>query len=68
MEIKKILVTGSEGYIGSVLVPKLLKKGYFVYGVDKCYYGKYNKNKKNFDLIIDDFRNLTDSFLKKLIV
>lgn len=66
MEIKKILVTGSEGYIGSVLVPKLLKKGYFVYGVDKCYYGKYNKNKKNFDLIIDDFRNLTDSLLKKV--
>lgn len=67
MGIKKtILVTGSEGYIGSVLVPKLIKKRYFVYGIDKCYYGKYNKNKKNFNLIIDDFRNLTNSFLKKI--
>lgn len=34
MEIKKILITGSEGYIGSVLAEKLIKKGYQVTGLD----------------------------------
>lgn len=33
--MKKILVTGSSGYIGSHLCAKLLKSGYEVYGLDK---------------------------------
>lgn len=32
--MKRILVTGSEGYIGSVLVPMLMRKGYHVDGLD----------------------------------
>ena len=35
--MKKILVTGSSGYIGSHLCAKLLKAGYHVVGLDKNY-------------------------------
>ncbi len=38
-EIKKVLVTGGAGYVGSNLVPKLLKAGYEVTVVDLYLYG-----------------------------
>ena len=34
----RILVTGNQGYIGSVLVPMLKKKGYEVFGLDTGYF------------------------------
>ena len=34
----KILVTGSQGYIGTILVPMLTKKGHEVVGLDTDYY------------------------------
>ena len=34
----KVLVTGSRGYIGTVLVPMLIKKGHEVVGLDTDYY------------------------------
>ena len=37
-EIKNILVTGSNGYIGSFLVPLLKKSGYTVTGLDTAYF------------------------------
>jgi len=36
----RILVTGASGYIGSVLVPKLLKEGHTVIGIDSLIYGQ----------------------------
>ena len=37
--IKKVLVTGGAGYVGSVLVPKLLDSGYHVKVLDLYIYG-----------------------------
>ncbi len=38
--MKKIYITGGAGYVGSVLVPKLLEKGYEVTVLDLMIYGR----------------------------
>ena len=40
MAKEHILVTGAAGYIGSILVPELLTKGYRVTAVDNFLYGQ----------------------------
>ncbi|NLI07934.1 MAG: NAD-dependent epimerase/dehydratase family protein, partial [Thermotogaceae bacterium] len=40
MTSKKVFVTGGAGYVGAVLVPKLLKKGYEVKVLDLFLYGE----------------------------
>src|SRR3989338_6389479 len=39
-KLKNVLVTGGAGYVGSVLVPKLLVKGYRVKVIDLYIYGE----------------------------
>ena len=41
MREKKIMIGGGAGYIGSVLVPYLIKKGYSVTVVDLLWFGNY---------------------------
>jgi UDP-glucose 4-epimerase len=64
--IKKILITGSSGFIGEQLVKFFLKKNYKIYGLDKKLNKLKNKNlifykinlskKKQFDKIINKLK------------
>ncbi len=64
----KILVTGGAGYLGSVIVDKLLKNGYQIIVLDKLLFNQtsllqYTSN-PNFKFIYGDVRN--ESLLEKL--
>lgn len=37
---RNVVVTGGGGYLGSVLVPLLLERGYNVHVIDNFYFGK----------------------------
>ena len=57
----RILVTGGAGYIGSVLIPKLLSDGYQVTCVDNLLYEPTSlimaTSNKKFDLVVGDARD-----------
>ena len=60
--MKKIIVTGGSGFIGSNLVNYLINKKYFVINIDKLTYSsnKYDKNslsKKNYKFLKIDINN-----------
>lgn len=57
--MKTVLVTGAGGYIGAVLVPKLLSKGYKVKALDRFFFGKDKlEENSNLTLIQEDSRRL----------
>ena len=67
--MKKILITGGAGYIGSMLCTKLINLGHKVTVIDLL---KYDKNSlshlffsKNFKLIKEDVNN--NKFMKKVL-
>jgi nucleoside-diphosphate-sugar epimerase len=59
--MERILVTGGAGYIGSVLVPELLSKGYHVTVVDNFMYKQNSlagmSREKNLELVFGDVRD-----------
>lgn len=66
---RSILVTGGAGYIGSVLVPDLLKSGYKVTVLDNFMYGQNSLlgccSDKGFDVVRGDVRD--EAVLKPLL-
>ena len=67
--MKKILITGGAGYIGSVLIPILLQKNYHVTVYDNLMYGgdhlvHYVSN-KNFEFVKGDIRSSSLSRVTK---
>jgi UDP-glucuronate decarboxylase len=63
--MKKILVTGGSGFLGSHLTKKLIEDGNFVYCMDNNYTGSINnvsdlKDKPNFKFIEKDIRDDID--------
>jgi nucleoside-diphosphate-sugar epimerase len=56
-----ILVTGTEGYLGSLLAPLLMKRGHTVTGLDSCFYGDrslFQSNTPSPRRITKDLRNV----------
>ena len=63
----KILVTGTEGYIGSLLAPLLMQRGHEVIGVDTGFYVSgwlYNGRKLTAKTLNKDIRHITESDLQ----
>jgi len=56
----RVLVTGSEGYIGTILVPMLMERGYDVVGLDTCFlsYRHFIPGIRQFPLIKKDIRDV----------
>ena len=67
----KVLVTGAAGFVGSNLSERLLKEGYFIFGIDNVITGTNEnierlKKYRNFEFIKGDIVNLDGTSLAKL--
>ena len=64
---KRVLVTGSEGYIGSVMMPMLLSEGFDVVGLDVCFYADGNQTRAklpSYPIIRKDVRDVVPKDLE----
>ena len=60
--MKKIIITGATGFIGSKLVDRLINEDFFVYGIDNLITGSlYNlyhlNSNNNFEMLIEYYKN-----------
>jgi nucleoside-diphosphate-sugar epimerase len=62
---QRILVAGGAGYIGSVLVPLLLNRGYEVRVLDRLYFGEESLAdvRDRIELVVADVRDVPESAL-----
>ena len=62
--MKKILVTGGGGYVGTPLVDALLKQNYKVTVVDTFWFGNFLTKNQNLEIIKEDIRDLAIDKIK----
>ena len=62
----KILVTGACGYIGTVLVPKLLAQGHDVIGFDIMWFGNFLQSHPRLKVVKGDVRHSDEIDLDKV--
>ncbi|HUO43432.1 MAG TPA: SDR family oxidoreductase [Burkholderiales bacterium] len=55
--MKNILITGGAGYVGCLLVPQLLEKGYHITVYDTFWYGNHLPKHPNLKLVEGDIRD-----------
>ena len=59
MSVKKVLVTGAGGYIGTMLVPMLLGAGYAVRAIDRFFFGRgLLSGHGGLEILVEDTRKL----------
>ena len=56
--MKNIIVTGGCGYIGSILVNKLLDRKFNILVIDNMWFGNYLRESSQLKIIKDDIRNI----------
>lgn len=64
----RIIVTGSDGYLGSLLAPELIRRGHDVVGLDTGYYKErllYRSDDASPRTIVKDLRNIEISDLER---
>ena len=61
-----ILVTGASGYIGSILVPKLLKQGHRVTAIDRFFFGDTLPDDSNLIKIKSDARDFNNALMNNI--
>jgi nucleoside-diphosphate-sugar epimerase len=69
--MKKILVAGAGGYVGSVMCREFLKSGYHIVALDRYFFGLEklaDLNEKNLTIIRDDIRYFDEDVLKDVDV
>jgi nucleoside-diphosphate-sugar epimerase len=66
VKMKKILITGGCGYVGSELTKYLLEKNYKIKVVDTMWFGNSLKKNKNLKIIKKNISEITDLDLKNI--
>ena len=62
--MKKLLVTGGCGYVGSLMIQEFLKK-YIIKNIDIQWFGNKLKKNNNLTNIKEDIRTLSGEFIDK---